>query len=97
MLRKAIVAGSFYSGDAANLKQQIGGWISSLLSPVDKPVLGIISPHAGYVYSGKCAAYGFQRISHLAIDSFIIIHPSHRANSFGFSVSPFTSYQTPLG
>ncbi|MBM4404295.1 MAG: AmmeMemoRadiSam system protein B, partial [Candidatus Cloacimonetes bacterium] len=54
-------------------------------------------PHAGYVYSGKCAAYGFQRISHLAIDSFIIIHPSHRANSFGFSVSPFTSYQTPLG
>ncbi len=97
MLRKTIVAGSFYSGDAANLKHQIEGWTSSLPTPGDNSVLGIITPHAGYVYSGKCAAYGFWRISRYLIDSFIIIHPSHRVSNFGFSVSPYTRYQTPMG
>src|SRR5690606_2247803 len=59
--------------------------------------LGLLLPHAGYMYSGECALRGFKAVSHESFDSIIVLHPSHQGNHFDFSLSPFSVYESPLG
>ncbi len=99
-IRQPAVAGSFYPGDPDKLKSMINGFLKD--AEADKPeirgnIYGIISPHAGYVYSGPVAGYGFSYLSHLNIDTYIILAPSHRARFKGASVIPRGIYSTPLG
>lgn len=99
-LRKTVAAGSFYPNDPAKLKSMINGFMNN--AEADKPeisgnVYGIISPHAGYIYSGAVAGYGFSYLSNLNFDTYIILAPSHRARFKGASVIPEGLYSTPLG
>ena len=70
MARKPIVAGMFYSDDFDELSNQINDSFHSKFGPGDLPVkkrtkeiLGIISPHAGYQFSGACAAWAYKEIA----------------------------------
>ncbi|MDP2172741.1 MAG: AmmeMemoRadiSam system protein B, partial [Candidatus Cloacimonadaceae bacterium] len=57
MIRKAAHAGSFYPRFAQQIERQISGWIQGVQpSKGYEDTLGIIVPHAGYIYSGQCAA-----------------------------------------
>jgi hypothetical protein len=60
-------------------------------------LLGIISPHAGYIYSGPVAAYGYNYLAQSSCDLYVVIAPSHRARFNGASVIPEGIYRTPLG
>ncbi len=53
MIRRPAVAGSFYSGDTNQLTSDIEGFV--IRDCEKQAVLGIVSPHAGYVYSGRVA------------------------------------------
>ena len=98
MIRNPMHAGTFYPRFEQQIKRQIDGWISNAVTPLSSErALGVILPHAGYMYSGECATLGIHSISHENIDSFIILHPSHQANYFDFSVSPYQQYVNPLG
>ncbi len=98
MIRNPMHAGTFYPRFEQQIKRQIEGWISNAVTPLSSErALGVILPHAGYMYSGECATLGLYSISHENIDSFIILHPSHQANYFDFSVSPYQQYVNPLG
>jgi AmmeMemoRadiSam system protein B len=98
MLRKALFAGSFYDSNATRLKQDFEQWFSKAQIPEIKgKVTGVICPHAGYMYSGFCAAHSYKLLSELTLKTAVILHPSHRGNHFSFSVSPYQEYQTPLG
>ncbi|MDD2332489.1 MAG: AmmeMemoRadiSam system protein B [Candidatus Cloacimonetes bacterium] len=98
MLRIAKYAGSFYSRNQEVLKNQMSDWFEAIPDTSSTArVLGIIVPHAGYMYSGSCAAKGFKRIKDQKFDSIIIIHPSHQSAGFDFSISPYTDYESPLG
>ncbi len=98
MLRKAIFAGSFYDSSPSRLKQEIENWINTSRIPALKEeIMGVISPHAGYMYSGFCGAHSYKLLSQKKFKTAIIIHPSHRGNHFSFSVSPYQKYATPLG
>ncbi|MFO7659464.1 MAG: AmmeMemoRadiSam system protein B [Candidatus Cloacimonadaceae bacterium] len=98
MTRKAIFAGSFYDNSPARLRQEIKDWIDKAqLNDIRKDIIGVICPHAGYMYSGFCAAHSYKLLSQKKFKTAIIIHPSHRGNHFSFSVSPFKHYETPLG
>jgi AmmeMemoRadiSam system protein B len=98
MIRKANFAGSFYDSNPVHLKQDFDKWFQTAQVPVIKgKVMGVICPHAGYMYSGFCAAHSYKLLSTTNVRTAIILHPSHRANHFGFSVSPFREYQTPFG
>ncbi|HPS39813.1 MAG TPA: AmmeMemoRadiSam system protein B [Candidatus Cloacimonadota bacterium] len=98
MQRKVQHAGTFYPRFANHLKSDIEEWTAGFPEPERKGrTIALIVPHAGYMYSGKCAAKGFHSISNEHIETFIILHPSHQGNSFDVSVSPFDSYETPLG
>ncbi|MEN6445735.1 MAG: AmmeMemoRadiSam system protein B [Candidatus Cloacimonas sp.] len=98
MIRNPMHAGTFYPRFEKQLRRQIENWIGNATPPIaSERSLGLILPHAGYMYSGECATLGMFSISHENIDSFIILHPSHQSNYFDFSVSPYQEYLTPLG
>lgn len=97
-LRKAAVAGAFYPLNPDSLNKQIEEFVSQ--APVDnsyKDTFGIIVPHAGYIYSGQCAAYGYKALSQKKFTRAVLIAPSHRFAGFRFSVGNYDYYQTPLG
>ena len=60
-------------------------------------VVGLISPHAGYVYSGQIAANAYNLIRGNKYDVVIIVGPSHRVAFHGVSVFSRGGYETPLG
>ncbi len=100
-IRKPAVANSFYPGDPVELQKLISGYLKSAgpLSPEFdiSSIIGVISPHAGYVYSGPIAAYGYNYLAESNIDRFIVFAPSHRGRFNGVSVIPQGIYRTPLG
>jgi AmmeMemoRadiSam system protein B len=100
-VRAPAVAGSFYPGDAATLARTVDTFLHDALataaSEVATPVRLLVAPHAGYVYSGAVAARGFALLDRRAIDTVVIVGPSH-VDAFSFSsVYAGTGYQTPLG
>lgn len=98
MLRRTKFAGAFYPRFAAPLAKDMDMWFSAIKSDYRaEHILGVIVPHAGYMYSGQCAAYGFHPLIGQKIDSIIILHPSHRGSHFDLSVSPYTEYESPFG
>jgi AmmeMemoRadiSam system protein B/AmmeMemoRadiSam system protein A len=60
-------------------------------------LVGLVSPHAGYVYSGHVAAEGYELLKDKDIKRVIVISPSHVAAFQGASVYNGTGYKTPLG
>jgi len=108
-LRKAVVDGQFYPGTADELKKSIEQSFRHKLGPGmsgaggGKTVLGIISPHAGYTFSGPSAAHGFRAIKESDFDPcnsendlFIIIGFSHSGLDREASTIS-ADWETPLG
>lgn len=97
--REAVVAGQFYPGTAVAIEQSIQNYLDKVDQQqfdINK-LYGIISPHAGYPYSGEIAAYGYDIIKKEKPDKIIVIAPSHREFIEGFSIYPGEFYATPLG
>ena len=60
-------------------------------------LIALISPHAGYRFSGQVAAYGYKEIKDSAIQKVILIGASHHVGFKGASVYTTGSFRTPLG
>ncbi len=98
MIRNPVVAGGFYPGAQKVLEEQVKAFLGNVnMEEKFKDILGIISPHAGYVYSGQCAAYGFKALQQKDFETAVIIAPSHRFGNFKYSVGDFEEYVTPIG
>jgi len=92
------VAGSFYPAEKEALKASVEGFLSKAEKvQTTGRLLAIISPHAGYVYSGQVAAFGYKQIQGSSIKRVILIGPSHHAAFKGASVYTKGSFRTPLG
>lgn len=97
-IRKPIVASKFYPLDPVQLRVMIEGFMQRVSMPVlQEKVIGVVAPHAGYIYSGQCAAYSYQALSSRPFKTLILIGPSHESDSFQFSIGDYEAYQTPLG
>jgi AmmeMemoRadiSam system protein B len=109
-MRKAVVAGQFYPADKKELKKQIELCFTNKLGPGSLPnpkaakktaVTGMIVPHAGYIFSGACAAHGYKALAETKKENlpetFILFGPNHTgyANAL-FSLS-LEDFETPLG
>ncbi|MDD4137897.1 MAG: AmmeMemoRadiSam system protein B [Methanoregula sp.] len=92
-MRTCAVAGMFYPRDPSHLEQLLGKFFSGT-RPVAGNPLGIVSPHAGYIYSGQVAAHAFGAISPDFTGTVIVIGPSHRGYLTCVSEIP---WETPLG
>ncbi|MCD4669712.1 MAG: AmmeMemoRadiSam system protein B [Actinomycetia bacterium] len=97
IIRKSTVAGSFYPADPEALAGQINGFLEKVEPQDISNIKAIISPHAGYIYSGQVAAYSYKQLSGSDYDSIIVIAPSHREYFDFISVYHGDGYETPLG
>ena len=93
-MRKPIASDSFYSSDPSELFSQV----KSFLLEVNKEDAEIIiSPHAGYIYSGRCAGEVYSRFDKKEkIDTIILLGPNHSGVGENISIS-FQSFLTPFG
>jgi MEMO1 family protein len=97
-VRQPAVAGMFYPSSPGKLKEEIELLLSQYKSEESfENVVGIVSPHAGYVYSGRTAAYAYNSITQREYKTVIIISPSHREYFPGISIYKGDAYKTPLG
>ena len=102
MVRKAVVAGSFYEDSFDALDKQINDCFKSKFGPGELPIskrekdiLGVISPHAGYQFSGMGAAWAYKEIAESKFpDLFIMLGLSH--SGFSNCVS-LEDWETPFG
>ena len=110
MIREPAVAGRFYPGTQSKLKEMIEKcFLDEKIGPgelpnIEKPpvrqgnILTIISPHAGYVYSGSVAAHGYlEQFKDGKPDFFVIIGPNHTNMGPAISVYPEGEWVTPFG
>jgi MEMO1 family protein len=101
-IRPAAVAGSFYPSEAEELDRLIDECFeSSPLGPQgDKSpspsLIGGLVPHAGYVYSGPCAAHFYALLDN-SIQRVILLGVNHQARGHRAALSPADFWQTPLG
>ncbi|MHC4322009.1 MAG: AmmeMemoRadiSam system protein B, partial [Planctomycetota bacterium] len=97
-VREPAVAGRFYPDSEAELSKKINSYLDKALieSLPGKPV-AIISPHAGYQYSGTIAAYGYKAIKDHGYKRVILLAPSHYSRYRGASILDVDAYKTPLG
>lgn len=102
MIRKPLVAGQFYEASFEALENQLNGCFNSEFGPGalpikkrDKIIVGGVTPHAGYMFSGACAAWFYKEVGESKFPQlYIILGLSHS----GFdSCITFEDFETPLG
>jgi len=106
-VRRPTQAGAFYEGTPDALKRQIEKCFTDKLGPGKLPevaktdptnVIGLICPHAGYMYSGPVAAHAYYE---LAVDGkpdvVVLLGPNHTGLGSGLAVMNEGVWRTPLG
>lgn len=93
MNRKAFVAGQFYPGSPGKLREAIAGF--AVPGAERRRAIAVVSPHAGYIYSGPVAGAVFSTTALPAV--FVVLGPAHREIGPLFAVGANGSWETPLG
>ena len=106
-VRRPTQAGSFYAGDAESLRTQIEECFLHEFGPGKLPkaevsgarrVVGLVCPHAGYMYSGPVAANAYYD---LALDgkpdTVVVLGPNHTGYGSALALMDEGVWQTPLG
>jgi len=106
-VRFPVVSGAFYSSSKEMLIKEIEKCFKHHLGPgkiPDKPIEYfprinfLISPHAGYMYSGPIAAHGYYALYKNPLPkTIIIIGPNHQGYGTSVSIYPEGTWRTPLG
>lgn len=98
--RRPSYSGSFYPSEKFRLEKMIDDFIKQAEVPDDicqKDIVALISPHAGYKYSGFVAAHSYKAVQGKDYDVVIILAPSHHFYLHYFVIDDRRYYQTPLG
>ncbi|KPV61942.1 MAG: hypothetical protein AOA65_2110 [Candidatus Bathyarchaeota archaeon BA1] len=106
-VRRPAQAGGFYAGTHQSLRTQIEECFIHELGPGKLPkvaernlqsVVGLVCPHAGYMYSGPVAAHSYY---HLAMDGrpdiVVIFGPNHYGIGSALAIMNEGAWRTPLG
>ena len=91
-IRACAVAGMFYPRDPHHLEQLLEKFFRDKDRGTD--AMGVVSPHAGYPYSGEVSASAFSAFDPEFSGTFVVIGPSHRGYRTSVSLLP---WETPLG
>jgi len=96
MNRKASHAGSWYDIQGKSLAKQLKGWLDEVKVTVSEGARAIITPHAGYSYSGATAAFAYKHINPKQIKRVFILGPSHHHSTSGCELSQCSVCETPI-
>ncbi len=103
LIRPAGNSGKFYPHNAKEIEQMIATWNEILdknlkdKSVFKTPAKAIVSPHAGYVYSGFTANYAHRVLGSRHPKRVVVVGPSHHVYVRGISAGYFDAYETPFG
>ncbi len=92
MSRQPAVAGQFYAGTTLGLKNQV---LQYLQPGPSEAAIGIVSPHAGLMYSGPVAGAVYSAIK--APDTFVLIGPNHRGMGEPIALYAGEAWSVPTG
>lgn len=96
-IRPATLAGTWYPADPDELRRTVDDLLAAA-APVDGIPLGLLVPHAGYIYSGSVAAAGFKQLVGRPVDVAVIISSDHQAPlARPIAVYADGGFATPLG
>ena len=98
-VRAPAVAGAFYPGSAETLSRTVGNLLAGAHVQQSSQRCGVITPHAGYAYSGPIAAAAFASVRSLRgrIKRAAVIGPAHFVPFHGIAAPADTAFATPLG
>jgi len=107
-VRSPVNAGYFYPADPGELVETLRASFLHRLGPGRLPekapleytgrVIGVVAPHAGYVYSGHVAAHSYLELSDAGRpDVVFILGPNHHALGVPIAVDENDAWETPLG
>jgi AmmeMemoRadiSam system protein B len=97
-VRRSAIAGSWYPGSASALTRAIDGYMAAVDErPVEGDLKGLISPHAGYSYSGPVAAYAYKQLQGKSYPTVVIVSPVHQYYGGRYLVASEGYYETPFG
>ena len=99
MRRRAAVAGTWYPGDPRQLAADIDLYLSAAhLGPPFDPLIALLAPHAGLMYSGGVAGHAYAALAKQARpDAVVLVGPSHYVGFDGAAVWPSGAFDTPFG
>jgi AmmeMemoRadiSam system protein B len=96
--RPSVLAGEWYPDDPEELRRMIRGYLDRV---PEKEIAGdpvaLISPHAGYMYSGFTAAHGYRQLAGRSFDVVAILSPFHTYPAGRVMIHSASAYETPLG
>lgn len=96
--REAAVSGMWYASDPTALESQIQKMLLNASPPtINGKIIGLICPHAGYIYSGPVAAHGYKLIENQSYDRVVLIGNAHKMGFTGAMIDMSDYYSTPLG
>jgi AmmeMemoRadiSam system protein B len=93
MIRQPAVAGQFYSSNPTKLRNEIQRFIKTDTNR--ETAIGIIAPHAGYLYSGAVAGSVYSSVE--IPDTVLILGPNHHGFGSRTALYPTGEWLTPLG
>ncbi len=97
-IRPSPIAGTWYPGNAAELRAQVEAFLEKAAAPaLSGEILGLVVPHAGLVYSGFTAAHAFKTLIGSSFTRVILLSPSHQYYREPLLTSGHEAYATPLG
>ncbi|MCL6519807.1 MAG: AmmeMemoRadiSam system protein B [Armatimonadetes bacterium] len=106
-VRQPAVAGMFYEAGQAALIEEVEscflgpggpGRLPDVKGEGARRIVGLVSPHAGFVYSGRVAAHAYLRLAEDGIPpNIVLIGPSHRPIMASVAVADDKAWRTPLG
>ncbi|MBI4534063.1 MAG: AmmeMemoRadiSam system protein B [Candidatus Melainabacteria bacterium] len=110
--RHPMYAGSWYDSDGQKLKRQLEDFLRTPASFVDHesvrlltdsnplvvpPVLAIVVPHAGYIFSGQAAGHAYKAVQGQNIRRVFLLGPSHHVGFQGIALPKAITFATPVG
>lgn len=93
MLRSAVVAGQFYPGQREKLRENVAALLAK--HSAGQNSIALISPHAGYIYSGAVAGQTFA--SAIIPEEVILLGPNHHGRGQPVAICSSGVWETPLG
>ena len=97
-IRPSPIAGQWYPGNARDLAAMIDKFLTDVPeAPIPGEIIGLVAPHAGYVYSGRIAAHAFRLVQGMVFERVVVISPMHQVSYAPVLTTAHHLYWTPLG
>jgi AmmeMemoRadiSam system protein B/AmmeMemoRadiSam system protein A len=96
-VREPAVAGLFYPAEAATLTKALDRMLKEAPDHQIKYLRALVCPHAGYEFSGPCAAIGYKTLAARDVQTVIVMGPSHYAWFQAACIPNADAYRTALG